>query len=242
MAPGVRQTTRAPTRLAGPEPTPEREHRARRERAPGGFARTAAGATPPLPLDGRRARAVRTRQAVVDALLQLLDAGELRPGAARIAERAGVSLRTVFEHFEDLESLFAAAAERQIERVRRLVGAAADSGPREARLRGFVARRARLLERISPVRRAALLHAPFSPEIQRRLRWVAGLLREEVERAFAPELRLRRGVARRELLDALDVAADWSSWEALRAGRGLPPVRARAVIERLLRALLPNPS
>ena len=201
-----------------------------------------AGAATLLALDGRRARAARTRTAVVEALLQLLDAGELRPGALRIAERAGVSLRTVFEHFDDLESLFAAAAERQIERVRELAGPLPAAGPREARLRGFVARRARLLEQISPVRRAALLHAPFSPEIQRRLRWVAGLLRREVERTFAPELQRCRGKARGELLHALDVAADWPTWEALRAGRRLSPARARGVVERLLRAILENPS
>lgn len=202
---------------------------------------SAAPARPPA-LDGRRARAIRTRQAVVEALLQLLDAGELRPGAARIAERAGVSLRTVFEHFEDLETLFAAAAERQIERVRGLAGPPLAPGPREARLRAFVLRRARLLERISPVRRAALLHAPFSPELQRRLRRVTGLLREEVERVFAPELQHRRGPAREDLLHALDVAADWSTWEALRAGRGLSSSRARGVVERLLRMLVENPS
>ena len=44
------------------------------------------------PLDGRLARSARTRHAVVDALLDLLGEGDLRPTAARIAERAGVSL------------------------------------------------------------------------------------------------------------------------------------------------------
>jgi len=203
-------------------------------------ARRGARAVPegaPAP-DGRRVRSARTRQAVVEALLALLDAGELRPGAARIAERAGVSLRTVFEHFDDLESLFAAAAERQIERVRGLLEPPLRSGPRGERLRAFVARRARLLERISPVRRAALLYAPFSPEIRRRLRWVSGLLRDEVERVFASELARRQGLERGELLHALEVAADWSTWEALRAGRGLPAARARGVVERLLRGAL----
>ena len=53
-------------------------------------------------IDGRLARSARTRHAVVDALLDLLGEGDLRPTAARIAERAGVSLRIVFHHFEDL--------------------------------------------------------------------------------------------------------------------------------------------
>ena len=42
-------------------------------------------------VDGRVARANRTRIAVVDALLQLIDEGDLRPTAARIAEQAAVA-------------------------------------------------------------------------------------------------------------------------------------------------------
>ena len=67
----------------------------------------------PDEVDGRIARGKRARTAIVDALLALIEAGELRPSAARIAERAGVSLRSVFQHFRDVESLFAAMADRQ---------------------------------------------------------------------------------------------------------------------------------
>jgi TetR/AcrR family transcriptional regulator, regulator of autoinduction and epiphytic fitness len=72
--------------------------------------------------DGRLARGERARGAIVDALLALIDRGDLRPSAARVAERAGVSLRSVFQHFSDVESLFAAAASRQAERVSIHVG------------------------------------------------------------------------------------------------------------------------
>src|SRR5437870_4843088 len=68
--------------------------------------------------DGRTARGQRTRAAVVDALLALLEEGDLRPPAPRIADRAGVSLRSVFQHFADRETLFAAVAAAQLERMR----------------------------------------------------------------------------------------------------------------------------
>ena len=55
--------------------------------------------------DGRTVRAERTRQALVDALLSLLDEGQLQPTAERIAVRAGVSERSVFQHFPDREAL-----------------------------------------------------------------------------------------------------------------------------------------
>ena len=109
--------------------------------------------------DGRIARGARARTAIVDALLALIEAGELRPSAARIAERAGVSLRSVFQHFKDVESLFAAMADRQRERLAPFLDSVPDEGPLEGRLDAFVAARTRLLESIAPVRRAALPNA-----------------------------------------------------------------------------------
>src|SRR4051794_18549457 len=72
-----------------------------------------AGMAQALEVDGRRERARRSREAVVDAILALLREGTLRPGVAQIAARADVSERTVFRHFQDLEQLFAEAAEHQ---------------------------------------------------------------------------------------------------------------------------------
>src|SRR5664279_4760669 len=67
----------------------------------------------------RLARTARTRAAIVDALLDLLEEGDLQPTASRIADRAGTSLRLIYHHFGDLESLFHEAAVRQTERLAR---------------------------------------------------------------------------------------------------------------------------
>jgi AcrR family transcriptional regulator len=191
-----------------------------------------------LALDGRLARRESTRAAVVDALLALIDEGDLRPTAPRIAERAGVSLRSVFQHFRDLEALFAAAADRQLERLQDLVRPIAEAGPLATRLAAFVHQRTRLLEAIAPVRRAALLLEPFSPAIAERLRGARRLARAGVEQAFAPELARHCPAARRELLAALTAASAWSTWEALRAHQGLSAAAARRVVARTLGALL----
>src|SRR5437773_2271487 len=81
------------------------------------------------PVDGRTARAQRTKAAVVDALLQLINEGDLRPTAPRIAERAKVSLRSVFQHFTDLEALYAAATSREIEIIAGMVEPVTPDGP-----------------------------------------------------------------------------------------------------------------
>jgi len=143
---------------------------------------------PDATTDGRLARSLMTRAAVVDALLALIEAGELQPTAPQIAERAGVSLRSVFQHFRDREALFAAAADRQTQRLRVLVEPIDARAPLAERLVTFVAQRARLLETLAPVRRAALLLEPFSKEVATRLRVVRALKRVEIEQVFAAEV------------------------------------------------------
>ncbi|NCV76101.1 TetR family transcriptional regulator, partial [bacterium] len=58
-------------------------------------------------VDGRVARSERTREAIAEALLELLEEGVLRPRAQEIAKRADVAVRTVFQHFDDMEGLYA---------------------------------------------------------------------------------------------------------------------------------------
>src|SRR3954465_7340684 len=70
-----------------------------------------------VPQDGRRLRAVRTRARILEALLELLDEGRPEPTASEIAERAGVALRSIAQHFKTREQLLAALAEKHLARL-----------------------------------------------------------------------------------------------------------------------------
>jgi TetR/AcrR family transcriptional regulator of autoinduction and epiphytic fitness len=188
-------------------------------------------------VDGRTLRSLRTREAIVDATIALVEQGDLRPTAPRVAEAAGVSVRSIFQHFDDLETLHAAVAERLVERVAELLVPIAADLPLEDRLATFVHQRALLLEAVTPIRRAADVHGPFSAEITARLRDGQAYLRAEVEQTFAPELDAA-GADRRELLDALDGALAWRTWEGLRAGLQRDLGEAEAVLRRMAAALL----
>ena len=188
-------------------------------------------------VDGRTARAERTRAALAEALLSLLEAGDLRPTAASIAARAGVSERTLFQHFPEREALFQAAALAQAERIAPLVGTLpGPDAPLGERVEAFAAQRARVLERITPVRRAALQMEPSSSTVAGWLRAVRDGAAAEVARVFEPELAGRPD--RDELLGALVAAAAWPTWESLRAHQGLPVDAAEAAMRRTLAALL----
>jgi len=66
--------------------------------------------------DGRTARAERTRHAVIEAHIALIEAGELKPTGAQIAEQAGVSLRALWVNFNDLETLLGATGAELLRR------------------------------------------------------------------------------------------------------------------------------
>ena len=67
--------------------------------------------------DGRVLRGERNRSAIVEALLALLEEGGAKPSAKEIAERAGVSLRSVFQHFDDMEALYAECVRQQYAKI-----------------------------------------------------------------------------------------------------------------------------
>jgi AcrR family transcriptional regulator len=189
-------------------------------------------------LDGRLARSVRARAAIVQALLDLITGGDLQPSAARIAERAGVSLRSVFQHFRDMESVFAAAADLQTERLLPLFQPIARDAPLARRLDAFVAQRTRVLEIISPTRRAGLLHEPFSREIHTRLTRFRAQKAAIVRGVFAPEIAAKPSSERRRFAAALIATSSWSYWQALREHQGLSPQQAALVVRDTLAALL----
>jgi AcrR family transcriptional regulator len=188
--------------------------------------------------DGRAARSQRTRLAMANAMLDLMNAGELRPTAQQISEAAGVALRTVFHHFEDMETLFAAAADIQTERMMSLAVDVDPLQPFGERLVLFVGARAQLLESITPVRRSAVLYEPFSPVIAKRLGRNRRYNRQETDRAFAPELASLSEATRRVTSPALHAATEWPCWETLRGHEGLSFEDSRGVMSYTIRALL----
>jgi TetR/AcrR family transcriptional regulator, regulator of autoinduction and epiphytic fitness len=188
--------------------------------------------------DGRSARAARTRDAVVEALLSLLDEGNFRPTARQVADRAGVSLRSVYVHFDDLEDLFSAAAHRHFERVRDLVEAIPGDGPLEARLDTFARQRERIHESSAQVRRAAVLQEPFSPALAEVLSLARKMSCAEIELVFAPEIGRRDPGDRARLVVELELVSSASTWEALRLQHDLAPDAAREIVAEMLRACL----
>ncbi len=185
-------------------------------------------------IDGRALRGERNGDAIVDALLELLAEGETSPSSREIAQRADVSLRTVFQHFDDIDTLYAAVAQRQVQRLwSKLEPLPASDEPLLVRVDAVIRQRAQLFEAIGPVRRAASGTNSTSPALLRGLARSEAFLRRQIAETFEPEL---AGDADR--LAAADFAASWEAWEGLRRGSRRSVRAASRVLRVLLLAVL----
>lgn len=183
-----------------------------------------------LPTDGRLLRAERTRRSVVDAFLDLVQEGELRPTAQQVSDRCGVSMRSIFRLFEDVDALHVAAIAAHVERVAHLFEAPGATGPLASRVAALVAQRTRLYEAIAPVRRMAIRLAPRSRPIAAELAHADTILRGHLGELLAPELAAMHPDRRTEVLEALDALTSWETWERLRTAQRLGADAAARVV------------
>jgi AcrR family transcriptional regulator len=199
--------------------------------------------TTPVPAtDGRSARSQRTREAVVDALLALIREGDPRPTARQIAERANISLRSVYVHFDDLEDLFLAAAQRQMAIVATMLVPISPDVPLAERVETMCNLRGRIFEEVGPVWKAAQLQAPFSPTLSNLLRRVRNNSREGLADLFDAEFAALPPGARKTRLAALDAATSGESWDLLRTVHDLSFADARDVMAEMTMLLLTGPT
>lgn len=188
-------------------------------------------------VDGRTARAERTRAAIVEAHLALIGEGDLRPTGERIAERAGISLRALWTNFKDMEALFAASGQRLAERQAAEFQPVSPALPLPQRVEEFCRQRAKMLEILAPCAKAARLREPFSAQLRQNKVQAIALVREEIETLFAGELALA-GDDREQLLVSLTVASTYAVWSMMRDELNLDVAAARGAMTRTVTALL----
>jgi AcrR family transcriptional regulator len=185
--------------------------------------------------DGRSLRRQRTEQAAVDAILDLLNEGVVQPTAQEVSDRSGVSMRSIFRLFQDMEALHAAAIERQLARVGPLLADVPATGPVTDRIAALTDDRARFFEAVAPVRRLAVRRSAQSPALRSGLARGDRHFRSQVATVFAAELATAPDD---DLLDALDAATSWEAWDRLRRAQDLSVAAARRVTALTLTALL----
>jgi AcrR family transcriptional regulator len=190
-------------------------------------------------LDGRHARRQRNRDAVVDAIIELHREGNLDPSSVEIAERAGLSARSIFRYFDDRDDLYRAAFERQQERVQPLLPIEVAAGaPLEDRIAAVVEQRLRLFDAVGQTAFASRLRAPFQPVIAENLSQGRAFFRSQLKKAFASELTAMPAAQAGALLAAIDVLCSYESYHLMRHDQSLSRARTAAALTTALTTML----
>ncbi len=167
-------------------------------------------------IDGRRARGLRTRDAIISALLDLVARGDIAPTAQRIADRAGVSVRSVYQHFADVEGLYADAAERTYDWVRETTKSIDVSLALDKRVDAYVESRASMLDSLLSFHRSVRLMEPSSDRIRSYRLATEKWEKDRIGKVFAPELKAMDAPTRSAVLAGIDVLASADAWDHLR--------------------------
>jgi AcrR family transcriptional regulator len=181
----------------------------------------------PVQLAGRGDRVARTREAIVASTLTLAMDREVSPIVRDIAKLAGVSARTVFQHFADTTELYLAVLGRVLGS---LIGDARDlvmPRPLDERVTAIIGHRAARYEKLLPM-------WTFVEALQRRSTDAADKIlnmyssnRDQLATWFSQELTSLPGDSRERTLNALAMALTPESWIVLREGLGLTVEQAR---------------
>ncbi len=183
--------------------------------------------------DGRRQRSQRSRRQIIDALFDLIRGGDITPSAAQVAERAGVSLRTVFRHFEDFESLNREmAAQLEPEVLTKLLK------PYEAttwrgRLGELIDNRVEIYEFIMPIKIAAGVRKYRSAFLMDRHVHFLNFERATLRNILPEKIGTDSGEFR-----GIQAAMSFQNWHQLRRDHGLSLDDAKDVVSLVVERLL----
>jgi AcrR family transcriptional regulator len=189
---------------------------------------------PAIREDGRHARKARTREAIVSALLSLLDEGVPEPTAAQIAERAKVAVRSIAQHFRTREQLMLAIASQHVARQPDAAKKVAADAPFTARLEDFIKVRVQELETSRAIRRAASRAADSSEAISTALADVSKRRRAALAQVLGKELSRRPPWVKQ----AIEALTSGGTWDVLRGDQRLSVNAAEAVLVQSLKHLL----
>ena len=172
-------------------------------------------------------RVARTREAIVASALALVAAGAVAPIVRDVAKMAGVSARTVFQHFSDTAELYVAVLGRVVGTLFGDVPDLAAAMPLEERVMVVVRQVANRFEQLMPM-------WTFVEALQQRSTAASDMVVQaytanhaNLARLFDRELAELPAESRQRTLTAVAMALAPESWVMLRRRLGLTADQAR---------------
>lgn len=167
-----------------------------------------------LPLDGRHRRRVENADAAVRAMIELFEETGTLPTVAEVAERAGISPRSVFRYFDDVDALTRAAIDSRFREAVSYAVLPSLPSDLDARIDVLTSTRANLYRFIGSTTRLVRLRLADNPIVAETVARSRSLMRLQLREVFGPELDGLGGEAD-VALDLLDVLFGPESWSLL---------------------------
>lgn len=170
--------------------------------------------------DGRRARSQRTRAGISNALLQLLEEGHHEPPAQQVAERANCSVRAIFHHFDDMESLYFEVVDNHARRIMPLLAATCGRRSTLGKARQTIELHDDLYSRTAPLLSGIRINvaARGSNKIGETLNQVRRATSAQIQKTFASEL--NRHSNPYDAMSRLEAVISYEMWDHFRRIQG----------------------
>lgn len=183
--------------------------------------------------DGRRARSVVSRSRIIKAIVELVAEGDPDPSATTVAERTGISLRTVFRHFEEKDSILHAIDDLLVAAYQPVFAAPYRSDGWKDRLFELIERRCAVNEAAAIFRISAVMERYRSPFVAEKYRRLYAAEKRMVDAVLPTELQTSTNAGREVL-----IACSFDSWRLLRQDEELSADQTIAAIKQLISQIL----
>lgn len=183
--------------------------------------------------DGRRARSVLTRTKIIQAMVELVSAGDPDPSAAVVADKAGVGLRSVFRHFEDKDSIFHEIDDLLVAAYQPLLVAPYRSDDWKDQLFELIERRCSINEAAAMFRISAMMQRYRSSFVATKYRRLYSGERRMLDAVLPARLQTSTNFGR-----AILIACSFDSWRLLRHDEELSATQTVAAIKALVGNIL----
>lgn len=194
---------------------------------------------PSVSIDGRSLRRERNRQDIVDALLGLIENGETEISAAHIASKAGLSERSIFRYFDDVDDLYRSVCDLAFSKeIEFALIDDAGVGSLDTKIENFVNQRVRIYTMNEKVAPAARSFAFKNPVIKNQLVFGRKLLRTQIIKHFAEELSAFDKQQQQAAVAIIDSLTTFESYDMMRSDQKMSVHTIKSILSAAIRKAL----
>jgi AcrR family transcriptional regulator len=194
---------------------------------------------PASAVDGRSLRRERNRQDIVNALLDLIENGETEISAALIASKAGLSERSIFRYFDDVNDLYRSVCDLAFSKeIEYALIDDAGVGSLDTKIENFVNQRVRIYTMNEKIAPAARSFAFKNPIIKNQLVVGRKLLRTQIIKHFAEELSAFDKQQQQVAVAIIDSLTTFEYYDMMRSDQKMSVQAIKSVLTESIRKAL----